>query len=115
MKGIQVERNFTQFVVFAEDTILSTPLVACRQHGSAVGFGYAELLLGERLSDSAASLAEDDAPPDFRARNEANQLEWTPTSNGPPPIYARTASLEKLRLRQSSGAVPSQSGVPSTG
>ena len=23
MKGIQIERNFTQFVVFAEDTILS--------------------------------------------------------------------------------------------
>lgn len=65
------------------DTVLATPVVGCRQQGSAVGFAYARLRVGEKLAQGQ--------PIDFTAVNPSGQSVWTRVNEqGSPPIYERT-------------------------
>ena len=65
--------------------VVDTPLVGCRQHGSAVGFAYARLRPGERLMPGK--------PVDFLEVAPNGQHVWTQVNDaGSPAIYEKTAT-----------------------
>lgn len=83
--------KFLDFTPFAAswrkreaEAVVATPLLACRQPGSSVGFAYARLRRGE-------SLAVSEGPVDFTALDPASsQRLWTETSAGS-RIFERTS------------------------
>ena len=67
------------------DRVECTPIVACRQQGSAMGCTYAHLLQGERLGSNL------NGEVDFQSKTLSGQQEWTLVSATTPYIYQRTA------------------------
>ena len=66
--------------------VISTPLIGCRQQGSVVGFGYARLRRGEKLT-----MSEDGGGVDFQATDPVSgQRIWTEVGGPSSNIYERT-------------------------